>query len=276
MSNRKNTVRMERTDSGSRPVDYFKFLGTGGARFVVTKQLRASGGIYLHFLGKKMMLDPGPGALVRLVHSRPALDPSALDAIFLSHKHIDHSNDVNILVEAMTTGGFKKRGVLFAPAECLEGEEAVVFNYLKNYLERIEVLKSGNDYRLEELKIKTSVRHLHGAETYGLKFYLPAGTVGFLTDTKFFPGLIKAYQDVSILVLNVVRAEGREEDNIQHLSASEAGEIIRGVKPQKAYLTHFGMTMLRADPRKVAEKLSEATGVEVVAAYDGLRVDISA
>lgn len=276
MSNRKNTVRMERTDSGSRPVDYFKFLGTGGARFVVTKQLRASGGIYLHFLGKKMMLDPGPGALVRLVHSRPALDPTTVDAIFLSHKHIDHSNDVNILIEAMTSGGFKKRGVLFAPAECLEGEEAVVFNYLKNYLERIEVLKSGNDYRLEELKIKTSVRHLHGAETYGLKFYLPAGTVGFLTDTKFFPGLIKAYQDVSILVLNVVRAEGREEDNIQHLSASEAGEIIRGVKPQKAYLTHFGMTMLRADPRKVAEKLSEATGVEVVAAYDGLRVDISA
>ena len=275
MSNRKNMARTEASDSDTRSVDYFKFLGTGGARFVVTRQLRASGGIYLHFLGKKMMLDPGPGALVRLVHSRPALDPTTVDAIFLSHKHIDHSNDVNILIEAMTSGGFKKRGVLFAPAECLEGEEAVVFNYLKGYLDRIEVLKSGNDYRLEELKIKTSVRHLHGAETYGLKFYLPAGTVGFLTDTKFFPGLIKAYQDVSILVLNVVRAEGREEDNIQHLSASEAGEIIRGVKPQKAYLTHFGMTMLRADPRKVAEKLSEATGVEVVAAYDGLRVDIS-
>ncbi|HUM78575.1 MAG TPA: MBL fold metallo-hydrolase [Candidatus Saccharicenans sp.] len=276
MSNRKNMAPMEAIDSDTRSVDYFKFLGTGGARFVVTKQLRASGGIYLYFLGKQMILDPGPGALVRLVHSRPSLDPNAVDAIFLSHKHIDHSNDVNILIEAMTSGGFKKRGVLFAPAECLEGEEAVVFNYLKNYLDRIEILKSGNDYRLEELKIKTSVRHLHGAETYGLKFYLPGGTVGFLTDTKFFPGLIKAYQDVSILILNVVRAEGREEDNIQHLSASDAGEIIRGVKPQKAYLTHFGMTMLRADPRKVAEKLSEATGVEVVAAYDGLRVDVSA
>nr|HUM34507.1 MBL fold metallo-hydrolase [Candidatus Saccharicenans sp.] len=111
---------------------------------------------------------------------------------------------------------------------------------------------------------------------YGLKFYLPGGTVGFLTDTKFFPGLIKAYQDVSILVLNVVRAEGREHDNVLHLSADEAGEIISGVKPQKAYLTHFGMTMLRADPRKVAEKLTEATGVEVIAAYDGLQVEIPA
>ncbi|HOP61562.1 MAG TPA: MBL fold metallo-hydrolase [Candidatus Saccharicenans sp.] len=276
MSNRKSTVRTEKTDSGSRPVDYFKFLGTGGARFVVTKQLRASGGIYLHFMGKKMMLDPGPGALVRLVHSRPPLDSTALEAIFLSHKHIDHSNDVNILVEAMTSGGFKKRGVLFAPEECLEGEEAVVFDYLKGYLDRIEVLRAEKDYRLGELKIKTSVRHLHGAETYGLKFYLPGGTVGFLTDTKFFPGLIKAYQDVSILILNVVRAEGREEDNILHLSAGEAGEIISGVKPQKAYLTHFGMTMLRADPRKVAEKLTAATGVEVIAAYDGLQVEMPA
>ncbi|MBP8601350.1 MAG: MBL fold metallo-hydrolase [Candidatus Saccharicenans sp.] len=263
---------MEATDSP--PADYFKFLGTGGARFVVAKQLRASGGIFLHFLGKKMILDPGPGALVRLVRSRPPLDPTSLEAIFLTHKHIDHSNDVNILVEAMTSGGFKKRGVLFAPEECLESQEGVVFNYLKDYLERIEVLTAEKEYRLGELKIRTSVPHLHGAETYGLKIYLPAATVGFLTDTKFFPGLIKAYHDVTLLVMNVVRAKSREADNILHLTAGEAAEIIRGIKPEKAYLTHFGMTMLRADPRKEAEKLAEATGVEVIAAYDGLTVQV--
>jgi len=274
MSNRKNMARTAATD---HPLaDYFKFLGTGGARFVVAKQVRASGGIFLSFQGKKMILDPGPGALVRLVHSRPPLDPTSLEAIFLTHKHIDHSNDVNILVEAITSGGFKKRGVLFAPGECLGGQEAVVFNYLRDYLERIEVLTAEKEYWLGELKIKTSIRHLHGAETYGLKFYLPGATVGFLTDTKFFSGLIKAYQDVSILVLNVVRAGSREEDKILHLTASEAGEIIREVKPQKAYLTHFGMTMLRADPRKVAEKLSEQTGLEVMAAYDGLTVKLEA
>lgn len=272
MSNRKNMVRTEATDPSL--ADYFKFLGTGGARFVVAKQLRASGGIFLNFLGKKMILDPGPGALVRLVHSRPPLDPTGLEAIFLTHKHIDHSNDVNILAEAMTSGGFKKRGVLFAPEECLEGREAVVFNYLKDYLERIEVLTAEKEYQLGELKIRTSIRHLHGAETYGLKFYLPGGTVGFLTDTKFFPGLIKAYEDVSILVLNVVRAESRADDDILHLTAGEAAEIIRGIKPERAYLTHFGMTMLRADPRKVAEKLSEQTGHEVLAAYDGLTVQL--
>lgn len=89
MSNRKNMVRTEATDPSR--ADYFKFLGTGGARFVVAKQLRASGGIFLNFPGKKMILDPGPGALVRLVHSRPPLDPTGLEAIFLTHKHIDHA-----------------------------------------------------------------------------------------------------------------------------------------------------------------------------------------
>ncbi|MGB9764539.1 MAG: MBL fold metallo-hydrolase [Candidatus Saccharicenans sp.] len=253
--------------------DFFKFLGTAGARFVVAKQLRASGGTYLEFSGKKMILDPGPGALVRLVHSRPSLDPTSLEAIFLTHKHIDHSNDVNILIDAMTAGGFKKRGVLFAPAECLEGREAVVFNYLKNYLERIEVLKPEKEYYLGELKVRTSPAHHHEAETYGLKFYLPEGVVGFLVDTKFFPELIPAYSEVDFLIINLVRATGGN-DEIMHLTEEDAVRILTGIKPRKAFITHFGMTMLRADPRKVAERLSQETGVEVIAAYDGLSVNL--
>ncbi|MDD8020962.1 MAG: MBL fold metallo-hydrolase [Acidobacteriota bacterium] len=272
MSNQKNMVRTETTER--RTGDYFKFLGTGGARFVVAKQLRASGGIYLNFAGKKMIFDPGPGALVRLVRSRPPIDPTTLEALFLTHKHIDHSNDVNILIEAITSGGLKRRGVLFAPEECLEGKEAVILNYLKGYLERIEILQAEKEYRLGEVKFKTSVAHHHEAETYGLKFYLPAGTVGFLTDTKFFPGLIEAYGDVDFLVINLVRIKAQEDDHILHMGADEAAEIISDIKPRRAYLTHFGMTMLRADPGKVAERLSEITGVEVRAAYDGLTVEV--
>jgi len=45
-----NMVRTEATDPSR--ADYFKFLGTGGARFVVAKQLRASGGIFLNFREK--------------------------------------------------------------------------------------------------------------------------------------------------------------------------------------------------------------------------------
>jgi len=38
-------------------------------------------------------------------------------------------------------------------------------------------------------------------------------------------------------------------------------------------MTHFGMTMLRQNPQKTAENLSEAYKTEVIAAYDGLRLE---
>ncbi len=253
-------------------VNLLKFLGTAGARFVMARQLRSSGGLYLELLGNKIALDPGPGALVRMTRSRPPIDPTGLGAVILTHKHIDHSNDVSVLLDAMTAGGFKKRGVLMAPRECLEGPDAVVFRYLKDHLEKIVVLGPEETYLLGQLKIRTSLRHDHEAETYGLKFYLPGKVLGFITDTRFFPGLLDSYRDVSILVINVLRVKEPEADEIKHLSVSDAIRIIGELKPEKAYLTHFGMTMLQADPRRVAENISRETGVEVLAAYDGLTV----
>ena len=82
-----------------------KFLGTAGARFVVTRQLRKSGGLWLTFDDTNILIDPGPGSLVRCLSSRPKLNPKDLDGIILTHRHIDHSNDINIMIEAMTNGG---------------------------------------------------------------------------------------------------------------------------------------------------------------------------
>ncbi len=50
-------------------------------------------------------LDPGPGALVKCTSSRPKFDPIKLDAIILSHKHLDHSSDMKVMIEAMAEKG---------------------------------------------------------------------------------------------------------------------------------------------------------------------------
>ena len=60
-----------------------------------------------------------------------------------------------------------------------------------------------------------------------------------------------------------------------HLSAVEAGEIINRIKPRAAILTHFGMTMWRAKPWEVASRLSDETGVRVIAARDGMSFDLA-
>jgi phosphoribosyl 1,2-cyclic phosphodiesterase len=96
------------------------------------------------------------------------LEPLDLSGIILSHKHLDHSTDVNIMIEAMADGGLKRRGVLLAPMDALEGEDPVVLRYVRPFLERIEVLSDGNAYSIGNVKIRP-IRHSHGqVETYGL------------------------------------------------------------------------------------------------------------
>jgi ribonuclease BN (tRNA processing enzyme) len=103
-------------------------------------------------------------------------------------------------------------------------------------------------------------------------FETPKHTISCIVDTRFFEELCLHYK-ADLLILNVVRLEpGGPYD---HLSATEAGEIIKELEPKAAILTHFGMTMWRAKPWEVAKRLSEETGVRVIAARDGMRFDLA-
>ncbi len=254
--------------------DHIKFLGTAGARYVVAKQLRYSAGTFIRMSHKNIILDPGPGTLLRCAKSRPPIEVTDLDAIIFTHAHIDHTNDANILIDAMTEGGIKKRGILFAPISCLEGENRVILNYLKDLLENIIILEENKKYNIGELSFNTSIKHKHPVETYGIIFNLNGKKISFMVDTEYFPELIKSYKDSYILVLNVVRYKPHKSGKVMHLSISDAKEIIRKIKPDRVILTHFGMSMLRAKPWEVAERLTSELGVEVRAASDGMKVEL--
>ncbi len=261
-------------EKGREPQAFLKFLGTAGARFVVARQLRSSAGLYLYGQGKQVLIDPGPGTLVRVNAARPPINLEKIDGLVLTHGHIDHANDVNILIDAMTAGGLHRRGWLFAPRDCLEGEKAVVFNYLKSYLEGIVALEPEKEYSLGQLRWKTSCRHEHPVETYGLIFDLQGKKLAIVADTKFFPELIESYQGAYWLVINVVRDTPFEDPTIQHLVLDDARQMIREIKPRVAILTHFGMAMLRARPWELARQLEEELGLKVMAASDGLTLPL--
>ncbi len=251
-----------------------KILGTAGARYVVAKQLRSSAGIYIEHKRTKIILDPGPGTLVRMAKAKPRIDVEKLSGIILTHAHLDHSNDVNILIDSMTEGGLKKRGTLFCPKECLEGENAVVLRYLRDYLSDIQILKPHQKYQLADVSFETSCRHYHTAETYGIIFDFSGKKVGFIVDTMYFSKLLECYSGCQILILNVVRYKPHPSPNVQHLSVIDVRKILDHLRPKKAILTHFGMTMIKARPNQVAEKLSRELGLDVIAAHDGLTIEI--
>jgi len=250
--------------------DTITFLGTGGARVMIANQILASGGLWLSLGGTEILIDPGPGCIVQ--STKRKLRADKLSAIILSHRHLDHSGDVNVMVEAMAQGGLKKpRGWFFAPADALE-TEPVIFSYLKDYLEGIEILKEGKSYSIGNVSFTTPIRHIHPVETYGMLFKTGEHTFSYIADTRYFDGLCHSYAS-ELLIINVVFLEPKPP--IDHLSVPDAKRIITELKPKVAILTHFGMTMWRAKPWEIARRLSQDTGVRVIAARDGMRFGLS-
>lgn len=255
--------------------DFIKFLGTAGARFVVSKQLRASGGLWFALGKEQVLVDPGPGSLVKCLSSRPKMDPTKLDGIILTHRHLDHSNDVNAVVEAMSDGGKRRDGFLYGPEDAFAGPDPVVQLYVRSYLGDIEYLQAGKEIKRSSYILKTPLRHHHPVETYGLQFLLPYGNISLIADTAYFPELIEHYRDADILIINVVIYRDDMPKRIYHLNYSQAKNLIREIRPELAILTHFGMTMLQQKPNLLARALQDELKIKVLAASDGLTVPLN-
>jgi phosphoribosyl 1,2-cyclic phosphodiesterase len=258
------------------PPESLTFLGTGGARFMIISQLLASGGIWMNLAGTEILLDPGPGCIVQATKRK--LRPEKLSAIIVSHRHLDHSGDVNVMVEGMTEGGLNRHGRLFAPADALS-PEPVIFSYLRKNVEDVVVLEEKKSYTIGNVTFTTPVRHQHPVETYGMVFKTPKHTFSYIADTSFFKGIIENYK-AEMLIINTLFLEPRSGQGIgnvpiEHLSAPDAVHIISEMKPRIAILTHFGMSMWRAKPWEVAERISQTTGTRVIAARDGMIFDLA-
>src|SRR5581483_8142648 len=127
--------------------DQVVFVGSGGGRMTTAFQARATGGVWVLLDGVRVCVDPGPGALVHARARTLNLDPSALDAVVLTHKHLDHSGDVNAMIEAMTQGGTRRRGVVLAPRDAYD-DDPVILRYVRSYPRATEVLEAGGRYAL--------------------------------------------------------------------------------------------------------------------------------
>jgi ribonuclease BN (tRNA processing enzyme) len=182
------------------------------------------------------------------------------------------------MVEAMTRGGHNQHGMLFAPSDAL-GKEPVIYTFLKNYLDEVVVLEVGGTYSVGNVSFSTPIRHIHRPETYGIIFRTGSHTFSYIADTRFFKELPGFYEG-DLLIINVVFVEPRPDTGnpllpTAHLAIPDAEEIIRTIKPEMAIITHFGHQMWELNPQKTAQKMTERTGIRVIAASDGMQFSLS-
>lgn len=237
---------------------------------MVGKQLRASGGIILQFEDNQFHIDPGPGSLVMAKNCNVNL--RANTALLVSHNHLNHANDINAVISAMTYEGFDKKGVLVANNAVVNGNEKskpYLMEFYKNCLEKFIVLEEGQRVGINEIEIK-ALKAMHSDETIGFKFFTPLYTLSYSSDTRYSVEILEEYKNSNILILNVPYLKKEKEQ--QNLSKEDAINIIEEVKPKLAIITHFGIDFLKADPIYEVRDIKKGK-TQVIAATDGMTID---
>jgi phosphoribosyl 1,2-cyclic phosphodiesterase len=249
------------------------FLGTGGGRFVTITQKRRTAGIRIISEGLNLHLDPGPGALVHSINE--GLDPQKLTAVFVSHCHPDHYTDAEVLIEAMTRGMTKKRGVLAAAKSVLTGNSSCEPSISKYHQQmpqqKIEAV-SNMKFQVANVNVSaTEARHTDPGAV-GFRFETADfGDFAYTSDTEYFEGIGKYYKGLRLLVLCVMRPAGKPWKG--HMTTNDAIKIVEETGPKHVVLTHLGMQMIFKGPASEAKLIKEKTGVPTVAAVDGMQID---
>ena len=250
------------------------FLGTGGGRFATITQKRRTGGIRLISKRLNIHVDPGPGALIYSLEA--GLVPQKIKAILVSHRHPDHYSNAEILVEAMTHGMLKKRGIIAAPPNILIGNQKTgpaISTYHQSMTRRTIILKPGMKFEISNTKVISTKASHSDPESVGFRFKIPeVGDIGYTADTEYFEGIKKEYDGVRILILSVMRPLGSPWSG--HMTPKDAVKIVECIKPEIVIATHFGMKMLFSGPSYEVKLIEEKTRIPTVAAFDGMRIKV--
>lgn len=194
-------------------------------------------------------------------------------ALLVSHNHLNHANDINAVISAMTYNGFDKKGVLVANNAVIngaEGDAPYLKGFYKNCLERFIVLEQGQRVGINEVEVK-ALKTTHPEKAIGFKFFTPLFTLAYSSDTRYSAEVVEEYKKSNILILNVPYLKKEKEQ--EGLSKEDAIRIIKEVKPRLAIIKHFGLDFLKADPLYEIRDIKKETGSQVIAATDGMVIN---
>ncbi len=248
------------------------FLGTAGDTNTINKQTRSSGGIVLVHNNNQIHIDPGPGTLLQ--YKRIGLNPRSTIALVVTNNDIGHCNDTNALISAMTHDGLDNRGVLIGAQSIIDGidmESPVLWKRYRNYLERNIILRPDERVGINDVDLKAIPSKSPDTTGIGLRISTDKYTIVYTSDTSYNPKVASSYEQTDILIIKSVYPFS--DDVTDKLNCTQIVKIIQDVNPNLVVLTGFGVKMLNSDPIYLAREIHNETGVQVIAAHDGLVIN---
>lgn len=231
-----------------------RILGAGGA---VPTPTHTPAAYWVTVDGFSLLMDPGPGALVRLVRCGDA--PGGVDqvhTVLLSHLHPDHTSDLVALLFALHSPLPVSEAPLrlFGPPglkRLLESLGEIYGSWLVPRKRRLEVTEIRPGFRLplsagapagvpsaraEAFAVDHAQDRLSEV-ALGWRFVDDAGRVlVYSGDTGDCPTLREAAADCDLLVLECSTTD--DWDVPGHLNPAGAGAVCAAARPRRVVLTH--------------------------------------
>ncbi|MFW9810152.1 MAG: MBL fold metallo-hydrolase [Candidatus Thorarchaeota archaeon] len=240
-------------------------LGTGTS---YPDPQRVQSGVLVEYDDNRVLFDVGSGILHRLTQRE--IDLKTLDAVFLSHFHIDHCSDFLTLIQSLWLAGYERTLKLFAPPfirEWSRGVNDVAFTYLREkILIETAVLKENLAVHQGEIVI-TNTSTLHGSmDTRAFRIEYEDQTLVISSDTAPCKEIIDIAKDCDILIHECNWLDGSYPEGV-HTSPSELTRVAEKTNPRKLVLTHVSPEVV-ANQKKVVDIVKRRTDAEVIVGED--------
>ncbi len=247
-------------------------LGSGTS---VPHPTRSSSGYWLETSGGTVLLDCSASIGSRMAAN--GLDWPNLDAIWISHFHLDHVGGLAPLLAGTKHAEQMKRRTkplrIFGP----QGLKKLIasFSDAHNYrlLEQPFPVEITEIETLEPFEIvngveATAMKTPHTPESHAIHIRDGETTLVYTADTGFDESLSTLANRVDLLILECSFVKDKPAQ--KHLELAEAIHLIRKANPKRAMLTHFYPEWDDVDFEEELAKFSPMC--EVIEATDGLQL----
>ncbi|HIQ29355.1 MAG TPA: MBL fold metallo-hydrolase [Candidatus Caldiarchaeum subterraneum] len=246
-----------------------------GAGSIFPTQSRFASSLLLEVDGLKFLMDCGPGTLEKL--RRLGVKPTELNAVFITHFHLDHFSDTLPLIMARAYDEEGKPATsprvldIIGPKGIVELIKTItekIFPYLSNtmlcqrYLNVLELVNSIYE-AYEGVKVRSvEVEHYNGVayrvETGGKSLVYSGDT---LPDER----LVKLAEGCDVLIHECSFPHSMLVG--KHTSDKQLVDIVERVKPKLLVVTHLYPAWIGFE-EELKKTIQDSTGVKTIIAED--------